>query len=38
LLDLKEPSMHEVLSGIVFVAMVIAPCLAALTAKLHDAK
>ena len=30
--------MHAFFSGIVFIAMVIAPCLAALTAKLHDAK
>jgi hypothetical protein len=29
--------MHDFLTGLVFVAMVIAPCVAALTAKLHDA-
>jgi len=29
--------MHEILSCLVFVAMVIAPCVAALTAKMHDA-
>jgi hypothetical protein len=30
--------MHELFAGVVFVAMVIAPCLAALTARLHDAR
>ncbi len=30
--------MHELIAGVVFVAMVIAPCLAALTARLHDAR
>jgi hypothetical protein len=29
--------MHDFLAGLVFVAMVIAPCVAALTSKLHDA-
>jgi hypothetical protein len=28
--------MHEFLAGLVFVAMVIAPCVAALTARMHD--
>jgi hypothetical protein len=38
LLELKEPSMHDFLTGLVFVAMVIAPFVAALTAKLYDAR
>jgi hypothetical protein len=30
--------MHDFLTGLVFVAMVIAPFVAALTAKLYDAR
>jgi len=30
--------MHDFLTGVVFVAMVIAPFVAALTAKLYDAR
>ena len=29
--------MHDFIAGVVFVAVVIAPLVAALTAKLHDA-
>jgi hypothetical protein len=29
--------MHDLLTGLVFVAMVISPFVAALTAKMHDA-
>jgi hypothetical protein len=28
--------MHDFFAGLVFVAMLLAPCVAALTAKLHD--
>jgi hypothetical protein len=30
--------MHDVLAVLVFVAMVMAPCVAALMAKMHDAR
>jgi hypothetical protein len=30
--------MHEFVAGLVFVAMAIAPCVAALTVKMHDAR
>jgi hypothetical protein len=33
---LLEAAMHDFLAGLVFVAMVMAPCVLALTVKLHD--
>ena len=36
-IGLKEAAMHDIVAVLVFVAMVLAPCAAALTAKMHDA-